>query len=222
VLPLVAHRTARARAAVGTFHTYFERPHWGYRLFQGYVGGALARIDRRIAVSAACAESIRPTFPGDYEVIPNGVDCRLFRPPDPGSRHVNGRPRVLFVGRLEPRTGLDVALGAMDRLAASGRSASRWSGTGRCGGGTGGSGVPIVCADNAGFRETLAGAPAHLAPAHDPAAWPPASDACWTTGRSGPAWGVEGRRVACERYHWPGVAERVERVYRAALDAPVH
>ena len=45
-------------------------------------------------------------FPGDYKVIPNGVDVARFADAVPIARWQDGTPNVLFVGRHEPRKGL--------------------------------------------------------------------------------------------------------------------
>ena len=123
VLPLLALRGAAARrsAAVGTFHTWFPNGHPGYRVFHRYIAGSLAALDRRIAVSQACARGIARIFPARYEVIPNGVDCREFRPLRPGEARPDGPPRILFVGRLDPRNGLGTLLAATARLRWAGR-----------------------------------------------------------------------------------------------------
>lgn len=89
---------------VATFHAAGElswlklsKPVWGF---------LLDRIDYRIAVSEPARESAARYFPGDYEVIPNGV----LIPPhaEPGGRE----HRIAFVGRHEPRKGLRVLLRA--------------------------------------------------------------------------------------------------------------
>src|SRR5262249_56014668 len=87
---------------VGTFHTYFEGGHWAYRVFFQYVTTALSRLDRKIVVSEACIQALDPYFPGPYDVIPNGVDCDLFRPLGPAEPAPGGPPRILFVGRFDP------------------------------------------------------------------------------------------------------------------------
>lgn len=69
-------------------------------------GFLLERVDVRIAVSEAAAETARGYAPGDYLVIPNGV-----RIPEVVS--LDSRlPHVLFVGRHEPRKGLRVLVRA--------------------------------------------------------------------------------------------------------------
>jgi phosphatidyl-myo-inositol alpha-mannosyltransferase len=60
----------------------------------------------RIAVGAAARHFIDRFFPGDYKVIPNGVDVARFATAVPIARWQDGTPNVLFVGRHEPRKGL--------------------------------------------------------------------------------------------------------------------
>jgi phosphatidylinositol alpha-mannosyltransferase len=89
---------------VATFHaagpSRWRRPAtalWGF---------LLERIDARIAVSDAAAETARGYAPGEYRVIPNGV--RL-----PDSVSLDSRlPQVVFIGRHEPRKGLRVLVRA--------------------------------------------------------------------------------------------------------------
>jgi phosphatidyl-myo-inositol alpha-mannosyltransferase len=69
-------------------------------------GFLMDRIDHRIAVSTQARDSAARWLPGAYEVIPNGV---LIPPEaDPGGRE----HRIAFVGRHEPRKGLQVLLQA--------------------------------------------------------------------------------------------------------------
>lgn len=73
-------------------------------------GFLLERIDLRVAVSDAAAETARSYAPGDYLVIPNGV-----RMPEEVS--LDGRRQhVLYVGRHEPRKGLGVLMRAWPQV----------------------------------------------------------------------------------------------------------
>ena len=72
------------------------------RALRGYA----ARLHGRIAVSAAARHFIDRYFPGDYKVIPNGVDVGRFADAVPIARWQDGTPNVLFVGRHESRKGL--------------------------------------------------------------------------------------------------------------------
>jgi phosphatidylinositol alpha-mannosyltransferase len=90
---------------VATFHAYagFSPSYeFGSRALQGYA----KRLHGRIAVSAAARHFIDRFFPGDYKVIPNGVDVARFANAVPLARWQDGTPNVLFVGRHEPRKGL--------------------------------------------------------------------------------------------------------------------
>jgi phosphatidylinositol alpha-mannosyltransferase len=90
---------------VATFHAYAGfSPSYelGSRLMRGHA----TRLHGRIAVSAAARHFIDRFFPGDYKVIPNGVDVPRFASAVPISRWQDGVPNVLFVGRLEPRKGV--------------------------------------------------------------------------------------------------------------------
>jgi phosphatidyl-myo-inositol alpha-mannosyltransferase len=90
---------------IATFHAYagFSPSYeFGSRALRGYAG----RLHGRIAVSAAARHFIDRFFPGDYKVIPNGVDVGHFGNAVPIARWVDGTPNVLFVGRHESRKGL--------------------------------------------------------------------------------------------------------------------
>ena len=90
---------------IATFHAYagFSPSYeFGSRALQGYAG----KLHGRIAVSAAARHFIDRFFPGDYKVIPNGVDVQRFATAVPIARWQDGTPNILFVGRHEPRKGL--------------------------------------------------------------------------------------------------------------------
>ncbi len=90
---------------IGTFHAYggwSPAYQFGKRVMRPYA----ERLHGRIAVSAAARHFIDRYFPGDYKVIPNGVDMDRFRKAVPLTRWQDGTPNILFVGRFEPRKGL--------------------------------------------------------------------------------------------------------------------
>ena len=84
----------------------------------------LRRLDRVVAVSAEMAsELLTHGFVADRIArIPNGVDANRFAPaadPEATRREVGLDPEtVLFLGRLDPQKGLDMALQAWQRVAA--------------------------------------------------------------------------------------------------------
>jgi len=96
---------------VATFHAYAgfsPSMELGRRILPGYAG----RLHGRIAVSAAARHFADRFFPGDYKVIPNGVDLERFARAVPLSRWHDGTPNILFVGRLEDRKCLPFLLKA--------------------------------------------------------------------------------------------------------------
>ena len=90
---------------VATFHAYAGFSP-SYELGSRVMKAHAARLHGRIAVSAAARHFIDRFFPGDYKVIPNGVDIPRFAGAVPLARWQDGTPNVLFVGRHEPRKGL--------------------------------------------------------------------------------------------------------------------
>jgi len=107
-------------ATVGTFHANFDPSSlWEtlFRRFRGITLPAWKRLDARIAVSEEARRSIAHYFPGEYDVIPNGVDTERFNPDAaPLAAFDDDRPRILFVGRADPRKGLPILLHAFARL----------------------------------------------------------------------------------------------------------
>jgi phosphatidylinositol alpha-mannosyltransferase len=104
---------------VATFHAYggFSP---AYELGKRPLGSYAERLHGRIAVSAAASHFVDRFFPGDYKVIPNGVDVGRFQRAVPIARWQDGIPNVLFVGRLEDRKGLPHLLKAFRLMRKSG------------------------------------------------------------------------------------------------------
>jgi phosphatidyl-myo-inositol alpha-mannosyltransferase len=115
--PIVLRQSTSVNVA--TFHAYagFSPAYeFASRVMKGYA----ARLHGRIAVSAAARHFIDRFFPGDYKVIPNGVDVDRYAKAVPLARWQDGTPNVLFVGRHEPRKGLLELLKAFRLLRRSG------------------------------------------------------------------------------------------------------
>jgi phosphatidylinositol alpha-mannosyltransferase len=120
-LSLVVLRESRS-VNVATFHAYAgfsPAMEFGSRMLQGYAN----RLHGRIAVSAAARHFIDRFFPGDYKVIPNGVNIGRFERAVPVARWQDGIPNILFVGRIEDRKGLIHLLKAFRLVRRSGHSA---------------------------------------------------------------------------------------------------
>jgi phosphatidylinositol alpha-mannosyltransferase len=115
VLPIQFLRYSEA-VNVGTFHAAREggQPLYAYgrRLLQRW----FRRLDGKIAVSTVAARLISAYFPGYYNLIPNGVDCEFFDRASPLPEYADGRPNILYLGRLEKRKGLPHLLKAYRRV----------------------------------------------------------------------------------------------------------
>ncbi|OQY18429.1 MAG: hypothetical protein B6I35_13070 [Anaerolineaceae bacterium 4572_32.2] len=104
---------------VGTFHAYQESSKsyaWGKLFFQRFIN----RLDGRIAVSEAARDYVARYFPGEYLIIPNGIDTQRFGGSNvcPLEPYMDGKLNVLFVGRLERRKGFEFLLRAFARVQA--------------------------------------------------------------------------------------------------------
>jgi phosphatidylinositol alpha-mannosyltransferase len=100
---------------VGTFHAFggFSPSYWVGRRFAGDLA---SRLHGRIAVSGAARHFIGRYFPGEYRIIPNGVELDRFERAEPYEQLRDGVLNILFVGRLEERKGLIHLLKAYHRL----------------------------------------------------------------------------------------------------------
>jgi phosphatidyl-myo-inositol alpha-mannosyltransferase len=103
-VPCVATLALADAPCVTTHHAAGElgwlkgaRPLWGF---------LMDRVVRRIAVSTRARDSAARYFPGEYEIIPNGV--AIPENADPAGRE----NRVVFIGRHDPRKGMEVVLRA--------------------------------------------------------------------------------------------------------------
>ncbi len=115
-LPLAVLRHSRA-VNVGTFHAYRETGHPGYIYGRHLLQPFFDRLNGRIAVSDAARDAVARYFPGPYRIIPNGIDYdRFSRDLPPVERYHDGRPTILFVGRLDKRKGFEYLLEAFGRV----------------------------------------------------------------------------------------------------------
>jgi phosphatidylinositol alpha-mannosyltransferase len=82
------------------------------------------------------------------------------------------------------------------------------------------SGIPVVCADNIGFRQVIRdGAPGEFVPGDNPEALANGLAMVLDDGGLREDWGRRGRAVAEERYAWPIVARQIEEIYIEVLES---
>jgi phosphatidylinositol alpha-mannosyltransferase len=102
---------------VATFHTYREHGHRWYPRYRRIFEPLMRRVHIRLAVSDAARRTVSPHFPGEYEIVPNGIDVERFARPAPRPAGMQPSQRhVLYVGRLEPRKGVEHLIHAMATL----------------------------------------------------------------------------------------------------------
>ena len=107
---------------IATFHAYAGFSP-AYELGSKMLPHYAAKLHGRIAVSAAARHFVDRFFPGDYKVIPNGVNVGRYQRAVPIARWQDGTPNLLFVGRLEDRKGLPHLLKAFRLIRKSGLEA---------------------------------------------------------------------------------------------------
>ena len=97
--PIVAtyHRSGHSK-----FYDYFNRPaRW-----------VASRVEINCAVSDEAARTAKRAVGGNYEILFNGIDLELFE----HQKEKSSIPTILFIGRHEPRKGLEVLLKSMQFL----------------------------------------------------------------------------------------------------------
>lgn len=111
VLPLVVLRHSKT-VNIGTFHAYRES-HIGYYYAKPILQRFMRRLHGRICVSAAAFEMVNRYFPGQYRIIPNGIDLEEFGDSvQPLPQFCDGKLNILFLGRMEERKGFRYLLNA--------------------------------------------------------------------------------------------------------------
>jgi len=101
---------------VGTFHATRSNS-FGYAIWKPLLKRWMNKLDGKIAVSQAARDFIYRYFPGDYEIIPNGIDLERFSDKvPPVEKYRDDKLNILFVGRLEERKGFKYLLAAYERV----------------------------------------------------------------------------------------------------------
>ncbi|HEX8732785.1 MAG TPA: glycosyltransferase family 4 protein [Ktedonobacterales bacterium] len=121
--PLGLHVLRAGHAAgatmIGTFHAWARHslasaPEWAYASAAPFLRPYFRRLDGRVAVSPAAREFVSRFFPGEYRIIPNGVDTDLFSPQTlPLPEYADGKLNIVYMGRIEKRKGVKYLLRAI-------------------------------------------------------------------------------------------------------------
>lgn len=102
---------------IGTFHAFHSKPR-GYGLAKPILRRWFKRLHGKVAVSDPARKFVSRHFPGNYRIIPNGIDVEQFHPSVLPMEHLmnDGKLNILFVGRLEKRKGLDYLIRSFQLL----------------------------------------------------------------------------------------------------------
>jgi len=124
-LPLIAVGAADC-PQVGTFHMTGRNALQD--VFRTPLSKRMARLDARIAVSETARECAEHYFGGAYHVIPNGIDIERFHPDNEPIDEWRSRDRIniVFVGRLDPRKGVDDLIDAVPGVVERTRGRARF------------------------------------------------------------------------------------------------
>jgi phosphatidylinositol alpha-mannosyltransferase len=110
-LPLIALSRSNT-VTVGTIHTNFKWNPW-FKIFHKACQRLVDRLDGLIAVSKTAIAALNQHFKTTYRIIPNGIDTTQFNPGIPRlPQFTDGRFNLLWIGRMEPRNGLDRMINA--------------------------------------------------------------------------------------------------------------
>src|SRR3546814_525897 len=96
---------------VGTFHAAGQSA--AYRFAGRGLGRMARRLSHRCAVSPDAEALAKRFLGGEYELLHNGIEVERFAT---GPAHPTDGPTIFFLGRHEPRKGLEVLLAALADL----------------------------------------------------------------------------------------------------------
>uniref|UniRef100_A0A7C4Y5F0 Glycosyltransferase family 1 protein n=1 Tax=candidate division WOR-3 bacterium TaxID=2052148 RepID=A0A7C4Y5F0_UNCW3 len=103
---------------ITTLHSKgFKNYRFGSTIFRFLFRKYIRKLNGIIAVSEAARDTFFPYIPGDYVIIPNGVDLERFNPEVKGFEEFKERKnKILYLGRLDRRKGLIELINAIPFL----------------------------------------------------------------------------------------------------------
>jgi len=112
MLPVLAIRHSKSVNVI-TFHASHPKGK-KYFIFYRMLEPYIRKLHGRIAVSQTAFDSNMYYFSGHCRLIPNAINIATFNPSvKPLVRFSDDRPKILFLGRFEPRKGLKYLIKAL-------------------------------------------------------------------------------------------------------------
>lgn len=109
--PTVTACLVKPAPLVATFHAAGSQP--AYEILVPVAKWFGRRLDARVAVSDDALAMVSEPVGGEFEVLFNGIEGDRFANAEPWPVQ---RPTILFIGRHEPRKGLEVLLASLEHL----------------------------------------------------------------------------------------------------------
>jgi len=138
VLPYLAHKFysrenitgEHITAKIATFHASFRKVK-SYNIIRNYLQKRFKRIDGLIAVSEEAKNSVLQYFKGDFTIIPNGVDAKMFHPNLTAVKEFKKEDfNIFFAGRFDKRKGINYLVQAFYFVLKAVPNAFLWIGGG--------------------------------------------------------------------------------------------
>ncbi|MBU1917609.1 glycosyltransferase family 4 protein [bacterium] len=107
-LPMLAYKMFKG-PKIATLHSAFKDS-FSRKLISPFYKWVFKKSDAVIGVSQHAVNTMLRYARFDYHVIPNGVDVETFQQGKTIDAYNDGKKNILYIGRVEPRNGLDVLL----------------------------------------------------------------------------------------------------------------
>jgi phosphatidyl-myo-inositol alpha-mannosyltransferase len=113
-LPMLAYKMFKG-PKIATLHSAFKDSFFR-KLISPFYKWVFSKSDAVIGVSKHAVNTMHRYASFDHHVVPNGVDVSTFKQGQKINAYNDGKKNILYIGRVEPRNGLDVLLQALPLL----------------------------------------------------------------------------------------------------------